>query len=289
MTPRELSASAMTTRWAWCASFPRRHASVHCGADDAGPHEHRGADARAARGRPALDRHHARSRTLGRERLVDGHRCARQRQSRNRAAARHPVVKFVQRGDKTVDTRRVTLPFTVASNVYRATLDVRTYGHAASTSSPRRSAPTCRRATCASGGSPFSSTRCARSATGASATSAIWFGSARSRAMPGVAGRHQSVARLAPQRSRVSEPVRADLAAFSQLARHRHRSPARSARSRRAALHRIGERRRRGAARKPFVDYTGVAMVKAPALKLCFAALSGARTEGFASYVAGGR
>ena len=40
--------------------------------------------------------------------------------------------------------------------------------------------------------------------------------------------------------------------------------------------------------RKAFVDYTGVAMVKAPALKLCFAALSGARTEAFGSYVDAG-
>ncbi|MGA2392290.1 MAG: 4-alpha-glucanotransferase [Candidatus Lustribacter sp.] len=39
---------------------------------------------------------------------------------------------------------------------------------------------------------------------------------------------------------------------------------------------------------KSFVDYTGVAMVKAPALKLCFAALSGARTETFGAYVAAG-
>jgi 4-alpha-glucanotransferase len=39
---------------------------------------------------------------------------------------------------------------------------------------------------------------------------------------------------------------------------------------------------------KSFVDYTGVAMVKAPALKLCFAALSGARADAFAGYVAAG-
>jgi (1->4)-alpha-D-glucan 1-alpha-D-glucosylmutase len=39
---------------------------------------------------------------------------------------------------------------------------------------------------------------------------------------------------------------------------------------------------------KPFVDYTGVAMVKAPALKLCFAALSGTRAEAFGAYVAAG-
>jgi 4-alpha-glucanotransferase len=41
-----------------------------------------------------------------------------------------PVLRFVQRGTTTFDTRRVTFPFTVAASSYRVTLDVRTYGHA---------------------------------------------------------------------------------------------------------------------------------------------------------------
>ena len=41
-----------------------------------------------------------------------------------------PVVRFVQCGGKTFDTRRVVLPFIVSSTAYRVTLDVRTYGHA---------------------------------------------------------------------------------------------------------------------------------------------------------------
>src|SRR5665213_2939657 len=69
-----------------------------------------------------------------------------------------PVVRFVQRGGTTFDTRRVTFPFTAASSAYRATLDVRTYGHAGIDIVVAPRAPICRPGRRACGASPCSST-----------------------------------------------------------------------------------------------------------------------------------
>ena len=54
---------------------------------------------------------------------------------------------------------------------------------------------------------------------------------------------HQPAARRSSQRSRSGEPVRADVAPVPQLAGDRRRRRARSARSRRAAVHRVDRRR----------------------------------------------
>ena len=155
-----------------------------------------------------------------------------------------PVLHFVQRGETTVETRRVTLPLSVTASHYRVTLDVRTYGHAGVdivVAPPRAYLPP--------------------------GNARIWglavqLYTLRSRRNWGIgdfgdletvcrlagvarrlAGGHQPAARIAPQRSRSRQPLRADVAPVPELAGHRRRSVARGGRPRRAALHRIGQRR----------------------------------------------
>jgi len=200
-----------------------------------------------------------------------------------------PVVKFVQRGDKTVDTRRVTLPFTVASNVYRATLDVRTYGHAGIDiiAAPQRAylPPGDMRVwglavqlyTLRSqrnwGIGDFGDLVRICEIAGDAGASLVGINPlhASHRSDP------ESASPYAPTSRRFLNWLAIDIEALPEARDPDVQHYIASVSDDVAALR-----------AKPFVDYTGVAMVKAPALKLCFAALSGARTEGFASYVAAG-
>jgi len=200
-----------------------------------------------------------------------------------------PVVKFVQRGDKTVDTRRVTLPFTVASNVYRATLDVRTYGHAGIDiiAAPQRAylPPGDMRVwglavqlyTLRSqrnwGIGDFGDLVRICAIAGDAGASLVGINPlhASHRSDP------ESASPYAPTSRRFLNWLAIDIEALPEARDPDVQHYIASVSDDVAALR-----------AKPFVDYTGVAMVKAPALKLCFAALSGARTEGFASYVAAG-
>jgi glycogen operon protein len=200
-----------------------------------------------------------------------------------------PVVKFVQRGDRTVDTRRVTLPFTVASNAYRVTLDVRTYGHAGIDiiAAPQRAylppgdmrvwglavqLYTLRSARNWGIGDFGDLERmCAIAGDAGASLVGINPLHASHRSDP------ESASPYAPTSRRFLNWLAIDVEALPEARDPDVQHYIASVSDDLAALR-----------AKPFVDYTGVAMVKAPALKLCFAALSGARTEAFAAYVAAG-
>ena len=200
-----------------------------------------------------------------------------------------PVVRFVQRGGKTVDTRRVTFPFTVSSNAYRATLDVRTYGHAGIdiiVAPPRAYLPqgemriwglavqlyTLRSQRNWGIGDFGDLERMCEIASDAGAS------------LVGINPLHAShrsdpeaASPYAPTSRRFLNWLTIDIEALPEARDPDVQHYIASVSDDVAALR-----------AKPFVDYTGVAMLKAPALKLCFAALSGARTEAFASYVSAG-
>ena len=200
-----------------------------------------------------------------------------------------PGVRVVQRGGKTVDTRRVTFPFTVSSNAYRATLDVRTYGHAGIdiiVAPPRAYLPqgemriwglavqlyTLRSQRNWGIGDFGDLERMCEIASDAGAS------------LVGINPLHAShrsdpeaASPYAPTSRRFLNWLTIDIEALPEARDPDVQHYIASVSDDVAALR-----------AKPFVDYTGVAMLKAPALKLCFAALSGARTEAFASYVSAG-
>jgi 4-alpha-glucanotransferase len=200
-----------------------------------------------------------------------------------------PVLRFFQRGETTFDTRRVTLPFTVQSGIYRVTLDVRTYGHAGIdvTVAPRRAyLPPLKRRTWGIAIQLYA-LRSARNWGIGDFTDL-----ARMCAIAGDAGAtllginplhasHRSdpeaASPYAPTSRRFLNWLAIDVEALPEAS-----DP--------DVQHYIGSvsedlEALRGRA---FVDYTGVAMVKAPALKLCFAVLAGPRTEAFAAFVTAG-
>jgi 4-alpha-glucanotransferase len=200
-----------------------------------------------------------------------------------------PVLRFVQRGGKTVDTRRITLPFTVASNAYRATLDVRSYGHAGIDviAAPVRAYLPAGQAriwglavqvyTLRSqrnwGIGDFGDLERMCEIAGDAGASLLGINPlhASHRSDP------EAASPYAPTSRRFLNWLAIDVEALPEA-----RDP-----DVQHYITSVSDDLVRLRA-KPFVDYTGVAMVKAPALKLCFAALSGARTEAFASYVAAG-
>jgi 4-alpha-glucanotransferase len=198
-----------------------------------------------------------------------------------------PVVRFVQRGGTTVDTRRVTFPFTVTSSAYRVTLDVRTYGHAGIdvvVAPPRAYLPAGEmrmwglavqlytlRSKRNWGIGDFSDLEQVCAIAGAAGASLVGINPlhASHRSDP------EAASPYAPTSRRFLNWLAIDVEALPEAGDPDVQHYVSSVRDDLAALR-----------AKPFVDYTGVAMVKAPALKLCFAALSGARAEAFASYVA---
>jgi 4-alpha-glucanotransferase len=200
-----------------------------------------------------------------------------------------PVSRFVQREGKTVETRRITLPFHVASNAYRATLDVGTYGHAGIDviAAPARAylpaAPAriwglavqlyTLRSEHNWGIGDFGDLErmCEIAGDAGAALVGINPLHASHRSDP------EAASPYAPTSRRFLNWLAIDIDALPEARDPDVQHYIASVIDDLAALR-----------TNPFVDYTGVAMVKAPALKLCFAALSGARTEAFASYVSAG-
>lgn len=199
-----------------------------------------------------------------------------------------PVLRFFQRGETTFDTRRVTLPFTVQPGVYRVTLDVRTYGHAGIDLivAPRRAYLA--RTQAHSWGIAIQlyglrsernwgigdftdlARMCAIAADAGAALVGINPLHASHRTDP------EAASPYAPTSRRFLNWLAIDVEALPEASdpdvRHYIESVGDDLEALRA---------------RPLVDYTGVAMVKAPALKLCFAVLAGARIESFNAFVAG--
>jgi 4-alpha-glucanotransferase len=199
-----------------------------------------------------------------------------------------PVVRFVQRGGTTYDTRRVTFPFNVTASAYRVTLDVRTYGHAGIdvvVAPPRAYLPPVERMwglavqlyTLRSqrnwGIGDFGDLERICRIAGDAGASLVGINPlhASHRSDP------EAASPYAPTSRRFLNWLAIDIEALPEAAdpdvQHYLASVSDDLRALRM---------------KSFVDYTGVAMVKAPALKLCFAALSGTRTEAFGTYVTAG-
>ena len=197
-----------------------------------------------------------------------------------------PVSRFVQRGETTFETRTVILPFIVTASWYRVTLDVRTYGHAGIdiiVAPPRAYLPGEERVwglavqlyTLRSkrnwGIGDFGDLERACQIAGDAGATLVGINPlhASHRSDP------EAASPYAPTSRRFLNWLAIDVEALPEAIDPDVQHYIASVSDDLKAL--------RG---KTFVDYTGVAMVKAPALKLCFAALSGARAEAFASYVA---
>jgi 4-alpha-glucanotransferase len=200
-----------------------------------------------------------------------------------------PVVRFFQRAGETFDTRRVALPFTVSSNVYRVTLDVSTYGHAgidvvvapARAFLPPKPAKIwgiavqlyTLRSQRNWGIGDFTDLERMCAIAGDTGASLLGIN-------PLHAGHRtdpESASPYAPTSRRFLNWLAIDVEAIPEAAdpdvQHYIASIADDLRALRV---------------KHFVDYTGVASVKAPALKLCFAGLGGERAEAFAAFVKDG-
>ncbi len=200
-----------------------------------------------------------------------------------------PVVRFFQRGDTTYDTRRVTVPFTVQSGSYRVTLDVRTYGHAGIdvvAAPPRAYLPpgqqrswgiavqlyTLRSARNWGIGDFTDLQRmCALAADAGASLVGINPLHASHRSDP------EAASPYAPTSRRFLNWLAIDVEALPEANDPDVQHYIASVGDDLAALR-----------AKPLVDYTGVANVKAPALKLCFAVLAGPRIDAFAAFVAAG-
>jgi 4-alpha-glucanotransferase len=199
-----------------------------------------------------------------------------------------PVLRSSRRGRTTMETHRVTLPFVVQSGTYRVTLDVRTFGHAGIdvVAAPLRAylppgdartwglavqLYTLRSARNWGIGDFGDLGRLCEIAADAGATLVgINPLHASNRSDP------ESASPYAPTSRRFLNWLAIDVESLPEAGDTDVRNYIASVRDDLAALR-----------AKPFVDYTGVAMVKTPALKLCFAVLSGARAEAFAAFVAG--
>ena len=200
-----------------------------------------------------------------------------------------PVIRTLANETSTIDTRRITLPFTVASGTYRVTLDVRTYGHAGIDVivAPKQSYLPPRETRIWGLAVQLYTLRSERNwgigdfgdlarvfeiAADAGATLVgINPLHAAHRSDPEAASPYSPTSRL------FLNWLAIDVEALPEAADPDVQHYVMSVRDDLAALR-----------EKPFVDYTGVAMVKAPALKLCFAALGGARAEKFADFVRAG-
>jgi 4-alpha-glucanotransferase len=200
-----------------------------------------------------------------------------------------PVMRYVIRDGETLDTRRITLPFTPVAGAYRVTIDVATYGHAgidAIVAPPRCYLPSgdarvwgiavqlyTLRSKRNWGIGDFTdlTTFCAIAADAGASLVGINPLHASHRSDPEAASPYSPASRrflnwLAIDVEAVPEASDPEVVAYARaiaddLAALRDRS---------------------------HVDYTGVAMVKATALRLCFAALTGTRADAFTAFVRAG-
>ena len=198
-----------------------------------------------------------------------------------------PVVRFFQRDGKTFDTRRLTLPFKVSSSQYRVTLDVRTYGHAGidvvaapvRAYLPRRNAKVwgiaiqlyTLRSQRNWGIGDFTDLERMCSIAGAAGASLLGINPlhAAHRTDP------EAASPYAPTSRRFLNWLAIDVEAVPEADDPDVQNYFVSIADDLRALR-----------QKYFVDYSGVAMLKAPALKLCFAGLGGERAGAFAAFVA---
>jgi 4-alpha-glucanotransferase len=200
-----------------------------------------------------------------------------------------PVVRFEAHGDHTYDTRRVTLPYTVSSGMYRVTLDVRTCGHAGIdiVVAPARAYLPAGEMRVWGIAVQLYTLRSQRNWGLGDFTDlermCVIAGDAGA-ALVGINPLHaghrtdpEAASPYAPTSRRFLNWLAIDVEAV----------PESSDPDVQQYIASIGDELRAARA-KHFVDYTRVAMLKAPALKLCFAGLSGDRTATFAQFVTAG-
>jgi 4-alpha-glucanotransferase len=200
-----------------------------------------------------------------------------------------PVIRYVIREARTYDTRRLTLPFNAAPGVYRITIDVATYGHVgidALVTPPRCYLPgadariwglsvqlyTLRsKRNWGIGDLTDLTTICAIAADAGASLVGINPLHASHRSDP------ESASPYSPASRRFLNWLAIDVDALPEASAPDVVTYIAAIQADLAALR-----------ARAYVDYTGVAMVKAPALRLCFASLAGARATAFAAFVKAG-
>jgi len=200
-----------------------------------------------------------------------------------------PVVRYVIRDGRTYDTRRLTLPFAASAGAYRITLDIATFGHAAIDAIvapprcflPASDAPiwglavqiyTLRsKRNWGIGDFTDLTTVCAIAADAGASLVGINPLHASHRSDP------EAASPYGPASRRFLNWLAIDVEAVPEAATPAVRTYVASVADDLNALR-----------ARAYVDYTGVAMVKAQALRLCFTALTGARSEAFAAFVRAG-
>ena len=203
--------------------------------------------------------------------------------------AEAPVVHYVIRDGETYDTHRLTLPFTASTGNYRVTLDVGTFGHASIdtvVAPPRCFLPPAEarvwglavqiytlrsKRNWGIGDLSDLATICAIASDAGASLVGINPLHAGHRSDP------EAASPYAPASRRFLNWLAIDVEAVPEAAAPAVRTYVASVQADLAAL-RV----------RAFVDYSGVAMIKAPALRLCFAALAGARADAFAAFVRAG-
>ncbi len=200
-----------------------------------------------------------------------------------------PVIRYVIRDGQTYDTRRLTLPFPATTGQYRITLDIATYGHAAIDAivAPQRCFLPGPEARMWGIAVQIYTLRSKRNwgigdLTDLAAICAIAADAGAS--LVGINPLHASH-RTDPEAASPYSP--ASRRFLNWLAIDVEAVPEATAPAVRAYIDSIAGTLAALRARA-FVDYTGVAQVKAAALRLCFAALRGPRADAFAAFVRAG-
>jgi 4-alpha-glucanotransferase len=200
-----------------------------------------------------------------------------------------PVIRYVIREGRTYDTRRLTLPFTATAGQYRITLDIGTFGHAAVDAivAPPRCFLPPNDARVWGLAVQVYTLRSKRNwgigdFTDLAAICAI--ASDAGASLIGINPLHASH-RSDPEAASPYSP--ASRRFLNWLAIDVEAVPEATAPSVRTYVNSIA--RDLDALRaRAFVDYSGVAMVKEPALRLCYQALAGARSDAFKAYARAG-
>ncbi len=200
-----------------------------------------------------------------------------------------PVVRYVIRDGRTYDTRRLTLPFAATAGQYRITLDIGTFGHAsidAIVAPPRCFLPAgdARVWGLAVQVYTLRSQRNWGIGDFTDLAAICILASDAGASLIGINPLHASH-RSDPEAASPYSP--ASRRFLNWLAIDVEAVPEAAAPSVRAFIDSIAGDLAALRARA-FVDYSGVAMVKGPALRRCFEALAGPRAEAFKAYVTAG-